>query len=71
MAAHDSSTIHPVSAQACSFPQLTDVHDYLLLDRFDTVFEVRRMRPSEARDTNAELQALNAPCHWELAGMTD
>jgi hypothetical protein len=46
--------------------------DYLMLDFFGTVLEVRRMRPNEARDINLELQALNAPYHWErLASMTD
>jgi hypothetical protein len=46
--------------------------DYLMLDSFGTVLEVRRMSPREARDTNLELQALNAPYHWEaLSSMTD
>lgn len=46
--------------------------DYLMLDLFGTVLEVRRMRPSEARDINLELEALDLPYHWApLAEMTD
>jgi hypothetical protein len=46
--------------------------DYLMLDLAGNVLEVRRMRPSEARDTNLELEALDVPYQWvPLAEMTD
>ncbi len=35
--------------------------DYLMLDLAGNVLEVRRMSPTDARDTNLELEALDVP----------
>jgi hypothetical protein len=40
--------------------------DYAMLDMAGNLLEVRRMRPSEARDCNLELEALDVPYAWEL-----
>jgi hypothetical protein len=71
MADHDY-TIHPLPAQG-PFPEpATQFTNYLLLDLFGTVLEVRRLSPAEARDTNLELEALEVPFYWvPLASMTD
>jgi hypothetical protein len=72
MADHEN-TIHPLPAQG-PFPEpdSTQFTNYLLLDLFGTVLEVRRLSPAEARDTNLELEALEVPYHWvPLASMTD
>jgi len=64
------STGVPRSSTQDSSPSQSS--DYLMLDLFGTVLEVRRMRPSEARDTNLELEALDVPYHWvRLASMND
>jgi hypothetical protein len=68
MAAHETN-IHPLPAQD-PFPQ--QFAEYLMLDLCGTVLQVRRMKPSEARDTNLELEALDVPYHWvPLASMND
>ena len=75
MAIHES-TIHPLPAQGRAPqqepPPSTHFTDYLMLDRFGTVLQVRRMSPSEARDTNLELEAEEVRYHWvPLASMVD
>lgn len=49
----------------------TQCSNYLMLDLFGTVVELRRMSSMEARDINLELEALEIPYHWvTLASMT-
>ncbi len=38
--------------------------EYLMLDSCGHVLEVRCMSPSEARDSNLELEARRSPYHW-------
>jgi hypothetical protein len=53
--------------------QSTPTADYLLLDLFGTVVEVRRMSSKEARDAKLELAAQHGCCfHWvSITSMTD
>lgn len=71
--AHSTLPLHDFpSQQPTDSPQSNQFTNYLLLDLFGTVLEVRRMSPSEVRDTNLELEALEVPFHWvPLASMTD
>jgi hypothetical protein len=48
----------------------TPTADYLMVDLFGTVVEVRRMSSRNARDANLELVALSAPYHWTLLAET-
>lgn len=62
---------HDFPQQEPESPQMART-DYLMLDLFGTVLEVRRMSRGEARDTNLELEALDVPYHWvTLASMGD
>ena len=42
----------------------TPTAEYLLLDRFRTVLEVRRMSPKEVLDANQELLSLGKTLQW-------
>jgi hypothetical protein len=46
--------------------------EYVMVDLCGNILQARRMSPSEARDTNLELEALEAPYYWTpLAEMFD
>jgi hypothetical protein len=42
----------------------TPTAEYLLIDRFNTVLEVRDMSPKEAQDANQELLSLGKTLQW-------
>jgi hypothetical protein len=70
--AHSTLPLQDFPSQQPESPKSTRFTDYLMLDLAGTVLEVRRMSPSEARDTNLELEALDVPFHWvTLASMGD
>jgi hypothetical protein len=60
---HDFPSQQPESSQSTPFIDRRR-SEYLMLDLFGTVLEVRLMIPSEARETNLELEALDVPYHW-------
>ena len=46
--------------------------EYVMVDLCGNVLQARRMSPSEVRDTNLELEALETPYYWTpLAEMFD
>ena len=58
--------------ERCAHESPPSSREYVMVDLCGNVLQARRMSLSEARDTNLELEALEAPYYWTpLAEMFD